>query len=432
MRGADSPNSRQGNALANILLVDDDDDLRPLLGNELAARGHSVTQLDGAEPAPALLAHRQFDVVLLDNIMPRMTGIEFLKTLREHRIQTPVILMTGNADSDTAIRAINLGAFEYVIKPAGDIESLVQELEPVITRALGIKPPKEVHVPGQSKSGAGDGPKLIGNSKVMRKVYTRIGQVADTDFPVLIRGETGTGKELVAQALHNFSARKDKPFVALNVPAIPENLLESELFGHERGAFTGAETVRKGMIEHANGGTLFLDEIGDMPLALQSKLLRVLQERQIVRIGSSDASRPIKVDFRLLSATRRNLELAIHEGKFRDDLYYRLKGVEIELPPLRERLEDLPQLVEYFLAQEADRCRRARPAVNHAALERLCAHRWPGNIRELQGAIRAAFTVCSGQQILPADLDLSPVGGPMAPTAESEGAYPKRDHAAAA
>ena len=297
-----------------------------------------------------------------------------------------------------------------MIKP-GDIASLSQELELVIQRALAIRPPKEVHVPGHSRSACIDGPKLVGNSKKMREVYTQIGQVADSDYPVLILGETGTGKELVAQALHNFSTRKEKPFVALNVTAISETLLESELFGYEKGAFTGADKVRKGLIEHANGGTLFLDEIGDMPLNLQAKLLRVLQERQIVRVGSNDASRPIQVDFRLLSATRRNLEAAVLQETFRDDLYYRLKGVRVKLPPLRERLEDLPQLVDYFLSQESDRFGRSRPSVSKETLDRLQAYSWPGNIRELLGVIRAAFTVCRGTHVLPEHLDLHADGG---------------------
>ncbi len=391
--------------MATILLIDDDNDLRPLLSDELAGCGHRITCLEGAEEGPDLLARSPYDVVVLDNIMPRMTGIEFLRALRDRGVKVPVILMTANADSDTAIRAINLGAFEYVIKP-GDVVALAQELELVIQRSQAIRPPKEVHVPGHSRSASKDGPKLVGNSKKMRDVYTQIGQIADSDYPVLILGETGTGKELVAQALHNFSSRKDKPFVALNVTAISESLLESELFGHEKGAFTGADKVRKGMIEHANGGTLFLDEIGDMPLNLQAKLLRVLQERQIVRVGSSDASRPIQVDFRLLSATRRNLEAAVQQQTFRDDLYYRLKGVRIKLPPLRERIEDLPQLVDHFLVQEAERFGKSVPVVSSEAIDRLQAYPWPGNVRELLGVMRAAFTLCRGPQIIPAHLDL--------------------------
>jgi DNA-binding NtrC family response regulator len=398
--------------VANILLIDDDDDLTAFLRRELAHARHAVTCLDRADPAPGLLARAAFDVVLLDNKMPGMSGIDFLKL----RIAVPVILMTGFADSDTAIRAINLGAFEYVVKPS-DFQSLVAELLRVISRAVAIKPPREVHVPGQSPAATGDGPKLVGNSKAMQEVYTRIGQFADLPDSVLILGETGTGKELVAAAFHSFSSRKDRPFVALNCTAITETLLESELFGHERGAFTGADKVRKGMIEHANGGTLFLDEIGDMPPNLQAKLLRVLQERQLRRVGGTES---IAVDFRLVSATHRDLEAAIEAGTFRRDLLYRLNRVKLRLPPLRERLDDLPALVSHFLLRSA--AGRSHPAPAPATMERFRTYHWPGNVRELENVIAHAFGVCrGGTEILPAHLPADVFDRPAPATGAGEG-----------
>ena len=237
----------------------------------------------------------------------------------------------------------------------------------------------------------------------MLEVYTRIGQFADLNDPVLILGETGTGKELVAGAFHGFSSRKDRPFVALNCTAIPATLLESELFGHERGVFTGADKVRKGMIEYADGGTLFLDEIGEMPLDLQGKLLRVLQEREIRRLGGSES---IPVDFRLLSATNRNLRQASREGKFREDLYHRLNCIEIRLPALRERTDDLPELVDFFLTQTAAKSGRPKPGISEEAMAKVRAHPWPGNVRELQNTVRRAFGLCRGSVLLPGHLEL--------------------------
>jgi DNA-binding NtrC family response regulator len=388
----------------SILLIDDEVDFADCLREELEALCHTVECLEHAEDGPDRLAAGHFDVVLLDNIMPRMTGLEFLRTLRGRGIKVPIVLMTGDPTSDTAIRAINLGAFDYVIKP-GDVQTLARDLQRIIVRAVEFtRPPKEVHVPGHSKAVSSDGPKLVGNSKPMLEVYTRIGQFADLDDPVLILGETGTGKELVAGAFHSFSSRKDKSFVALNCSAIAKELLESELFGHEKGAFTGAEKLRKGMIEYADGGTLFLDEIGEMPLELQGKLLRVLQEREIRRVGGSES---IPVDFRLLSATNRNLLQASREGTFREDLYYRLNCIELRLPPLRERLDDLTELVEFFLAQAAAKAGRAQPAVSEEAMAKMRAHRWTGNVRELQNTIRRAFGNCRGGPLRPEHLGLT-------------------------
>jgi DNA-binding NtrC family response regulator len=388
--------------MALILLIDDDADLRHFLQEELQARGHAVQGLDRAEQGPDVLHRASFDLVLLDHKMPGMSGIEFLEALQARALDVPVILMTGYSTYDTAIRAMNLGAFDYVIKP-DDFQLLLRELEPLIAEVLEItRPAREVHVSAEVQPQPPTGPMLVGRSKPMVEVCKLIGRFARSDDPVLILGETGTGKELVARAIHTNSPRKNKPFVALNCTALNEGLLESELFGHEPGAFSGADKLRKGKFEYANGGTLFLDEIGDMPPSLQAKLLRVLEYQEVERVGSNE---PIKVNVRMLSATHRDLEVAIQGGQFRRDLFHRLNRVTLRLPPLRERLEDLPELAAYFLARAAEGTSRARLALAESTLDRLRAYHWPGNVRELQNVMHRAAGVCRGPQILPAHLD---------------------------
>lgn len=389
--------------IALILLIDDDADLRHFLQAELEAQGHAVQCLDRAEQGPDVLTSAPFDLVLLDHKMPGMSGIDFLEALQERARDVPVILMTGYSTYDTAIRAMNLGAFDYLIKP-DDFQALARELDPLIAEALEItRPAKEVHVAAKAtQPPTGGGLTLVGKSKAMVEVYKLVGRFARSEDAVLILGETGTGKELVARAIHANSPRKDRPFVALNCTALNESLLESELFGHEPGAFTGATKLRKGKLEHAHGGTFFLDEIGDMPTNLQAKLLRVLEYQEVERVGSNE---PIKVNVRVLSATHRDLEAAIQEGTFRRDLFHRLNRVTLRLPPLRERLDDFPELAAYFLARAAEGTCRARPDLADETLEQLRQYRWPGNVRELQNVLYRAFGVCCGPQILPAHLD---------------------------
>jgi len=390
--------------VVKILLIDDDADLCHFLREELESRGHHVECLDRGESGPKLLAEGEFDLVLLDNKMPGLSGIDFLAAMQERGIHVPVILMTGFATTDTAIQAMNLGAFDYVIKPM-EFGALFRELEPLILEALEIaRPVKEVRLPAEVSHDGAMGPMLVGKSRVMVEVYKLIGRFAKSDDAVMILGETGTGKELVARAIHTNSPRKNKPFVALNCTALNETLLDDELFGHEPGAFTGAAKLRKGKFEHASGGTLFLDEIGDMPLNLQAKLLRLLEHQEVCRIGGNEV---IKVDVRLLSATHRNLEAAIKDGTFRRDLFHRLNRVTVRLPSLRERLADLPELARYFLGRAAEATGREAPTLTESALEKLCAFPWPGNIRELQNTLHRACGVCRGPQILPAHLDLS-------------------------
>jgi DNA-binding NtrC family response regulator len=396
-------------AVAKILLIDDDADLGHFLRGELEEHGHQVEWLERAEHGPEVLARTASDLVLLDNKMPGMTGIEFLEALQQRGLGVPVILMTGYATADTAIQAMNLGAFNYVIKPA-DFQALVGELRPLIAEALELaRPVEEVRLPVEALP---DGPLLVGKSRPMVEVYKLVGRFARRSDPVLVRGETGTGKELVARALHTNSPRKGRPFVALNCTALTESLLDDELFGHEPGAFTGADKLRKGKVEYAHGGTLFLDEIGDMPLPLQAKLLRVLEYQEVCRLGGNE---PIKVNVRLVSATHRDLEAAIEAGQFRRDLFHRLNGVTIPLPPLRERLADLPELAGYFLARASAQTGRPAPALAEGALERLRAYRWPGNVRELQNVLCRAAGVCPGAQVLPAHLDLPVEAGPGPP-----------------
>ena len=408
--------------MANILLIDDDDDLSDYLCKELKALDHAVECLDRAEHGLDRLAEARFDLVVLDNKMPRITGLEFLEVLRDRKIEVPVILMTGSPSSATAIRATKFRAFQYVIKP-DDYRSLVAVLRSAIEKVLASSRenaqfPTARFAP-RIPAEPSDEPVLVGNSKPMLEVYSRIGLFAAGGYTVLIRGETGTGKELVAKAVHNESARKEASFVPVNCGAIAPHLAESELFGHKKGAFTGADRDREGLFEVANGGTLFFDEIGDMPLELQVKLLRVLQKPVVVRVGTHE---PIKVDVRVLAATHRDLPRMVREGTFREDLYYRLDRFVIPLPPLRERLEDLPELVDGFLARAAQETGRPRPAIAEATLERFRAYRWPGNVRQLENVISRAFGLCQGPVMLPVHVEFPPDGTdqPTAATPASE------------
>jgi two-component system response regulator HydG len=404
--------------MAKILLIDDNDDLTYYLRAALEKEGHQVQSLERAERGLEELDRENFDLVLLDNKMEGMSGIDFLGALRKRDMHIPVILMTGYGTSKTAIEAMRQGAFDYVIKPLS-YDELLAKLQAPIAEALRIAQSVQLRVrlPGKAAGADTFGPQLEGNSEPMQEVYKRIGLVAAHDLPVLIRGETGTGKDLVAKAIHDYSPRKDRPFVAINCTAFNANMLEDELFGHEPNAFTGADKVklRKGRFEYANGGTLFLDEIGDMPVDLQPKLLRVLDQKAISRIGSNET---IAVDVRVLSATHRDLKAAIEEGKFREDLYYRLNGLSVRLPPLRERGPDLQQLAEYFLTRANQETGRPVPVLHPSALAKLRGHAWKGNIRELKQVIEAARVVCGGPQLLPEHLDLGetepngPVQGP--------------------
>jgi DNA-binding NtrC family response regulator len=392
--------------VTRILLIDDDLELSGFLRCALEQNGHRVDCLEDARGAPELLSRSDYDVVLLDNRLPGISGIEFLAALEKREISIPVILMTGDPTSETAIQAMNLGAFDYLVKPL-EPDDFVVELEPLIARAEALARSTKEYVRLPGDSAPGDSLQMLGNSRSMQDVYKLIGKVAGSSATVLICGETGTGKELVAQAIHSHSPRRNRPFVAMDCTALNENLLDSELFGHEPRSYTGAgDKLRKGRFEHAHGGTLFLDEIGDMPQMQQAKLLRVLENHEIVRVGGNE---PIKVDVRIVSATRRDLDARVREGEFREDLLFRLNEMTIRLPALRQRgPEDIKLLVEHFLDRAARNSGRPRLTLQPEAWTSLYEHAWPGNIRQLQHVVRRATLVSRGSQIASADFELKP------------------------
>jgi DNA-binding NtrC family response regulator len=386
--------------MANILLIDDDADLARYLRKSLEQRGNQVACLERAEHGPGVLATGAFDLVLLDNHLPGMTGIEFLELLQQQGLDVPVILMTGYATIGTAIQATQLRVLDYVIKPTGDHERLLRELEPALSRALRLaRPVAPVALPGADVPEDTPGPVLLGSSKAMVQLGMLIVRAADSDLPVLLEGETGTGKELVAQAIHTSGPRRQRPFVPLSCA----NLSEGELFGQEPGAFAGADKLLKGWLEHAQGGTLFLDQVEELSLALQAKLLRVLESHELFRLGSNQA---IQVDVRLLAATTEDLQAAVRAGTVRKELFFRLKGIPIHLPPLREREGDLQLLTEHFLTKFARVAKRPSLTLHESAWARLRGYSWPGNITELQNCIGRAVLVCRGTQITVTDLEL--------------------------
>jgi len=395
--------------MAHILLMDDSPEVRLILGQELEREGYRVTVLDKADRSFETLAAGGIDLVVTDNRMPGITGIEFLKEMRQRGLLVPVILMTGHGTVETAVEAMKLGAFDYLIKPI-DLTEILDELTAMVAEAIeaGRLIRERVSLPGESVI-ADSSTVLIGTSKPMQQVYKLIGQLAAGDSPVLVRGETGTGKEIIARAVFQHSRRCDKPFVAVNCAAIPEQLLESELFGYEKGAFTGADRKKIGKFEQANGGTILLDEIGDMSLPTQAKILRVLQEGEIQRLGTTEQ---FKIDVRVIACTHRDLETAIRDHTFREDLFYRLNGVTLRLPPLRERVGDLPLLAEHFLVRAAAAIGRTAPSLADAALQKLLQHNWPGNIREFQNVIRRAVLVCRGDRVTPGDLEFGSSSAP--------------------
>ncbi|HEY7426728.1 MAG TPA: sigma-54 dependent transcriptional regulator [Gemmataceae bacterium] len=389
--------------MTRILLIDDDVRFSRFLRGELEEHGYWVECLDCAEGGPDVLDTGDFDLVLLDNQLPGRTGLEFLGDLQQRGIRLPVILMTGHGSANTAIEAVKRGAYAYAIKPL-DLRELLRELEPLIVKALAIDwRGEQVRMPGDSAADDDCGPKLLGNSGPMNKVYERIGRCVRSELPVLIRGETGTGKELVARAIRAHSARKDKPFVVINCAAFDEDRLDDELFGHEAGAFRGADKLRKGGFEHADGGTLFLDEIGNLPPRIQEKLLGALDNNEVFRRSGNEA---IKVNVRLLAATRHDLEAALREGKFQRELFSRLNGMPIDLPPLKERgPEDLRLLVQHFLTKMAKSTNRPLPTLHPDAWVKLNGYSWPGNIWELQNVIGRAALLCRGPLITATDIE---------------------------
>jgi DNA-binding NtrC family response regulator len=379
-----------------ILIVDDELVVRDSLGKWFTSEGFSARPVAGAREALEVIQQSEFDIALLDIKMPGMDGMELQARLREADPELTVIIMTGYASVETAVQALKVGAYDYITKPVDP-----DELSHLVTNALEHKRARrEVVRLRENLQEASPGTELIGKSPAMKKVVELIEMVAPTEATVLITGESGTGKEVVARALHAASPRRYMPLVTIHCGALTETLLESELFGHEKGAFTGAQYRKKGKFEVADGGSVFLDEISDISLRTQTDLLRVLQEKEIVRVGGNQQ---IKVDFRCIAATNKNLETLVKAGSFRPDLYYRLHVFCIDLPPLRERREDIPLLVNHFLNKFCMATSRPMPQISPEALETLMRHDWPGNVRELENAVERAMVVGRGTEIRPSD-----------------------------
>ncbi|MCR4411003.1 MAG: sigma-54 dependent transcriptional regulator [Thermoguttaceae bacterium] len=382
--------------MSRILVVDDEPSVRAAFEAVLAGLDHEVVCAAKGAEALQRLKEGPFDLVLLDVCMPGMSGLAALDRIRELQPRLPVIVMTGQGTMETAIEATRRGAFDYHLKPLdpGEMLATIDKALECSRLARG-----EVRLGADAPPSSADA--IIGRCAAMQEVFKAIGRVAPTDATVLIRGETGTGKELVARALYQYSSRAAKPFLPINCVAIPETLLEGELFGHEAGAFTGAERRRIGKFEQAQGGTIFLDEIGDLPPGAQAKLLRLLQERRFERIGSNET---IQVDVRIVAATNRDLEESIARGSFREDLYHRLNVVTIRLPPLRERRDDIPLLVDYFLERFSRELDCPRPTLSPEAMERLERFPWPGNVRQLRHVLHRTMIFTRGYPIQVSDL----------------------------
>ena len=385
--------------MSTVLIIDDDDQLRISFEKILVEEGYKVKTAASGEAGIAQIKKKIPDLVVLDVKLPGMNGIETLNAIQKVDNRLQVIIMTAFGSTDTAIEATKQGAFDYIIKPF-DIPTMLS----VIEHALKISSFKCSPVSLDINSKDETAEAIIGKSPSMCEVYKAIGRVSSTNATVLIRGESGTGKELVAKAIYQHSHRFNKPFQVINCVAIPETLLESELFGYEKGAFTGASFRRIGKIEQAQNGTVFLDEIGDMPLSIQAKILRLLQEKRVERLGGRET---LPVDVRIIAATNRNLEAAIEEKTFREDIYYRLKVVTIWLPPLRERKEDIPALVEYILQRSSKEIGIDNPGISEEARQSLIKCPWPGNIRELSNTLQQILIFNQGAPISPEDIQKS-------------------------
>ncbi len=383
--------------LGAILVVDDDAEMRDLVCDVLRDRGHQVTAIGSGQEALKLLGEGDYDLVLTDLRMKGMLGTELLNEVKRAYPDIGVILMTAFGSVETAVEAMKHGASDYLTKPVKN-EELIRVVERGI-REASLR--REVNRLRREVHKEYSFHQILGKSKPMQEVFDLIRRVADSPTNVLITGESGTGKELVAKAIHYNSDRKDAPFIPVNCAAIPEQLLESELFGHMRGAFTDAKMDKRGLFEEAQKGTLFLDEISELPLMLQAKLLRAIQEKEIRRVG---ATKPIAVDVRIIAATNLNLADEVKAKRFREDLYYRLNVIELKLPPLRERREDIPLLVDAFLKKCGETRGKAVKGVGEAALAMLIDYTWPGNVRELENVIERAVTLSRGEKISPDDL----------------------------
>ncbi len=383
-----------------LLFVDDEAPIRMVMGKELQRIGHDVTIVDGGKAALAALSENAFDAAIVDLRMPDIDGWAVIEHMKKTGSDTDVIISTGHGGMDDAIRAIRLGAYDFLRKPYKIVEidsvlNRVAEKRTLANRAAALESELQT-VRGKTE--------LIGESSAMGRVKKLVERIAPTDSSVLILGDTGTGKELVARSIHEHSNRSKMPFVAVNCGALPDNLVESELFGHKKGAFTGADTPRKGLIEVANGGTLFLDELGELDKSMQVKLLRFLESGEVRRVGENDA---FTVDVRVVCATNRNLEDMVSEGTFREDLFFRVNTFEIRLPALRERKEDIPALARFLAARHLKRKSVPEEILSPETVELLRSHDWSGNVRELANAIEHAVILSDGHTIQPEDLPTS-------------------------
>ncbi|WP_456420184.1 sigma-54-dependent transcriptional regulator [Thermovibrio sp.] len=384
--------------MAKILVADDERSIRLVLKKYLQSKGHQVVEAENGEEALSILKEGDVDLAFVDIKMPKLSGLELLERVEG----VPVVILTAYGTMDYTVRAIESGAVDYITKPFSfdEISSLLEKF---------LKKEK-----GDESSAVPEG-EVIGSSKKMQEVFKLIGKVARSSITVLITGESGTGKEVVARAIHKYSDRKDRPFITVNCAALPPNLLEAELFGYEKGAFTGAVSSKRGLFEQADGGTIFLDEIGELPLELQAKLLRVLQDKEVRRIGSEKSR---KVDVRIIAATNRNLEEEVKRGSFREDLYFRLNVVKIELPPLRERRDDVISLAHHFIRKFAREFKLPLKELSEDAVNFLLSYSFPGNVRELENMILRAMVLSSTGCITASDLKPSISSAPGAPTFE--------------
>ena len=398
----------------HILVVDDDRAHRTMLKTLLGGWGYDITEADDGAAAVAAVREEPLDLVLMDIRMVHVSGIEALAEIKAFNPALPVILMTAYASVETAVEALKKGAYDYLTKPLD-----FDELKLTLQRAMEhLRLAEENRMLRENLKEQYDRTNLLGHSAAMTRLLETVVQIAPTEATVLITGESGTGKELIAGAIHYNSLRKDGPFVKINCAALAESLLESELFGHEKGAFTGADRRKEGKFRQADRGTLFLDEVSEMSLGMQVKLLRVLQEREITRVGGSDV---LAVDVRIIAATNRDLLQEIGQGRFRDDLYYRLNVVNLAVPPLRERREDIPLLAQHFLARFAEKNKKAIKGFAPRAMDRLLRHAWPGNVRELMNAVERGVVLARSEWLGEDDLALTLPGGAPPTPAEIPG-----------
>ncbi len=393
-----------------VLIVDDEPNLRKILSAQLSRDGYDVLTAEDGEQGLQMLKDHHIDLVITDLKMPKVDGMGLLREALREDSELPVVMITAHGTVDTAVEALKIGAFDYLTKPFDKDEVRQIVAKALKARQLAGTEARPASKTEETRFG------IIGNSTGLTDLYAMLERVADTPTTVLITGESGTGKELVARALHGHSSRKDKPFIKVNCAAIPKELLESELFGYERGAFTGAVSSKPGRFELANGGTLFLDEIGEIPVEMQVKLLRALQESEFERVGGI---KTIRVDVRLVTATNRDLKKLIANGNFREDLFYRLNVVPIRLPALRERASDIPLLVEHFLTKFNERLKKNVKGTDPEAMDALQAYGWPGNIRELENVIERAVLFCDTDKVKVEDLPVEVKGGSISGTLSS-------------